>query len=183
VPEGRRPVSGAARRWVVEPRRIAVLNSRGPSQAALGPTLSFGSAALGSTIVYLEFDPRWKSHGTVESAFLILEPAVPSSTASQDLEVAILTIDEPWSADRLTRARRPRLLPTNHRGLIRAEPRVPLRVDVTEAVRKLGRFPDHGLAMRSTESAGSGAAYHTGAGAGPPPRLEVYVVEPSRAPQ
>jgi hypothetical protein len=158
-----------------------VLNSRGPFRADLGPTLSFGSAALGSTIVYLEFDPQWKAHGAVESAFLILEPAQPSGTASRDLEVAILTIEEPWNAERLTRSRRPRLAPTNHRGFVRSEPRMPLRVDVTDAVRKLERFRDYGLAIRSTASAGAGAAYHSGAGAGPPPRLEVYVVQAARA--
>jgi len=175
VPAGARPVNPADERVVANLTGFAVAGDDVPDRA---PVALFASRR-GRTVLYLAFDPGWKSAGDVDLAFLLLEPAPGTNPVLSDVGLEVWTIGEPWNPRRIAAGDRPSLSPPVNPGLLRGTPPAVARIDVTPIVRALARREhDDGIAIVAGGGSSGGVAVLTGASGGAP-RLELYV-RPSR---
>ena len=173
---GADPVAADTRRLVALPSAMAVIEADQPeSDGELPPAITFGSAH-GASALYLRFAPLWRGAKSIESAFLVLEPMPGTRRGPNDVEVDVWRVGGAWSPDELEWLAQPELVPPRARGLARAAPPMPLRIDVTEIVRYFAanERSDHGFALRAG-SGELGASFATGASGGAAPRLELYV--------
>jgi hypothetical protein len=165
------PVASASRRISATPSRMAIATD--DRSWNLGPSAVLGSDSSDTTL-YLHFAPIWQT-GRLDSAFLILEPA-RGALPGDDVPLQVFRVQGPWTAPAESRGRALRLVSPTARGIGRAFPDLPVRIDVTAIVRYLARNPDgnYGLAVRATRGAPPGLAISTGLDGGSPPRLDVY---------
>lgn len=167
APAGADPVPKDAIRVVVEPASVAGLGGSEPDCAMLGQD---HAAAL-----YLRFDPRWKSKGTVVRAFLLVEPVPDNGPASLDLPIDVWRVQSAWSPSRVAVGVRPNLGPPHARGIVRTTPPLLARVDVTAIAATLASTQgDNGIAVLAGAKRERGIGLHTGSSGGPP-RLEIYL--------
>lgn len=173
VVSGGKPVSAGARRVVATPSGMALADE--DDRARLGASITLGTAGHRRAL-YLLFDPVWSGR-PIEAAFLLLEIR-EKSLAGPDLELEVWRVRRPWTAKRFLWSEQPGMAPPMTRGLSRARPALPVRVDVTELLRFAQAHPDqhHGLVLRAGETSPQGVVLATGLDGGAPPRLEVYLL-------
>jgi hypothetical protein len=176
VPLGSDPVQPSTRRIVAAPSAIAVVSSRGTGGETLPAAVTFGGAAEGAAALYLRFAPVWHGAGAIQNAFVLLEPLPGTQIAPDDVEVEAWRVAGAWDPLRLAWLAQPRLAPPRARGIARASPPAPLRIEVTEIVRYWQKHArsERGLAIKSAAGDAFGASFATGAGGGAAPRLELY---------
>lgn len=168
--EGDVPVDPHSSRRVLTPTKLWVGSPR--LQGSVPATLTFGGTP--AAVLYLEFE-RLAARGEIDAAFLILEP-VTASNAGGDVQLEVRRA-EAWSGQaRFTPSQRPRLSPPVARGMARAHPPLPARIDVTRLMRFLSANPQLAptLVVRA-ETGSSSFSVSTGAGSGSAPRLDVYL--------
>lgn len=175
IESGAAPAHGS-QRLVLEPSELAVI-AQNTRPGALPAGVTFGSAALGKSALYLKFPLDRRR--AVESAFLLLEPLPDSPVDGREIEVEAWRVRKPWNERSLRWTAQPGLALPKALAVARSAPRQPLRVDVTEIVRHLSErvapAHDYGLALTASAGDGHGATFATGAGGGRAPRLEIYV--------
>lgn len=174
-PASRVPVGDRSRRLVVAPRDVAAAaeNLQGGSFA----TLTMGSRGAGDAVVLLSFDHGLGREDDVEAAWVVVEPAEGSATASDWIEVEARDVPGRFDGARVDWARRPATGRPVSSTRTRGAQGTPLRVDVTELVRAWihGGRRDGRIALVARARADVGATFTTGLGAGAAPRLEVYL--------
>jgi len=139
----------------------------------VGPAVVLG-ASDSDAALFLRFAPIWRG-ARIDAAFLLLDPA-PKTVTREDVPLEVSRIHGPWEPPDNPRQRLTRALPSV-RGIGRAFPETPIRIDVTPIVRYLAEHPDRdlGLVVSATREVPPGLAIATGLGGGSPPRLEVYL--------
>lgn len=170
------PVSEDSQRLVLEPMQMAVVSAERSYETGLPPAVTFGSSTEGASAIYLRFAPTTSDPKRIQSAFLLLEP-LPGTLPSNDVDVDVWRVREPWKSERLTWLQQPELAPPRGEGIARSRPPSTLRVDVTSIVAYLAENGenDFGMALESGSGDGAGASFATGAAGGRTPRLEVYL--------
>lgn len=162
---------------MLQPSKLTVITQKGP-QAGSPAAVTFGSAALGRTALYMRFPLSTPRTRAIESAFLLLEPLADTPVDARDIHVEAWRVRKSWNSS-LRWSSQPGLGLPKAEGIARSTPRQPLRIDVTEIVRYLNeavaRSHDHGLALTAAAGDGHGASFATGTGGGRAPRLEVYL--------
>jgi hypothetical protein len=172
LPLGAEPVATDSRRIVLDPVAMAVVRAGARQQSALPPTVTFGGPASQDEQLLVAFPDRW---GPVEidTAFLLLEPALDAEPSASDIEIGVAIAAGEW------RSGTGGGVPASHgpkaNGLGRTRPPAALRVDVTALVREMARQPRsaHGFLVRAERPGPRGAVYSTGVD-GPAPHLDVY---------
>jgi hypothetical protein len=169
---GAEPVDPRSRRLVLDPVAIAVVRSEASRQAALPPTVTLGGPQSQDEQLLVRFSHAW-GELDIDSAFLLLEPALDAEPTSSDVEIAVALAEGTWRSGILTSA--PASRGPTSTGIGRTRPPALLRVDVTAQLRELARQPrgDRGLLVRATRPSPRGAIYSTGID-GTAPRLDVY---------
>lgn len=175
---GSDPVRPDTLRTLVEPRRMAVVGgppTDGPN--ALPGTVTLGAAAGPRVLWLLEFE--LPTLGTVDTAFLLLEPTVDALQNPVDVWLHAWRVLDPWTPAELTERDRPPLAPPQGIGIARAHPPSTVRLDVTEHVRFWQANPraNHGLGLEGVRSS-TGVVLDTGVHGGARPRLEIYATAP-----
>ncbi|MDQ2646758.1 MAG: hypothetical protein M3020_23340 [Myxococcota bacterium] len=171
VAAGSPPVDPATRRRSAIPSRMAL--ARDELREDVGPSVVLGAPGEDAAL-FLRFTPIWRG-APIDAAFLILEPA-PRTLTREDVPLEVSRIQGAWEASSEPRKRLSQALPSV-RGIGRAFPEGPIRIDVTPIVAYLARHPeeDRGLAVAATREVPPGLAISTGLDGGSPPRLEVYL--------
>jgi hypothetical protein len=169
---GAEPVAPHSQRLVLDPVAIAVIRTEAERQNALPPTVTLGGPPSQSEELLVRFAHPWDELD-VDSAFLLLEPALDAEPTASDVEIGVALAADRWTSGILATApasRGPLSL-----GVGRTRPPTLLRVDVTLQLRELAKQPgsDRGLLIRAIRSSPRGAIYSTGID-GIPPRLDIY---------
>jgi hypothetical protein len=172
LPLGAEPVAPDSRRIVLDPIALAVVRAGARPESALPPTVTFGGPARQDEQLLVTFPDRW---GPIEidTAFLLLEPALDAEPSATDIAIGVSVAASRWRSGTAGE------IPASHgptaAGVGRTRPPAALRIDVTALVREIARKPDaaHGLLVHAEHPGPRGAVYSTGID-GPPPRLDVY---------
>ena len=167
-----------SQRLVAEPSAMALVSARGQREGGeLPPAVTFGGGAEGAAALYLRFPPVWRGKQRVEAAFVVLEPMPGTAASSEDVEVEVWRVRVPWKSEDLSWLGQPERALPKSRGIARATPAAPLRIDVTELARYFAAHAqsDFGIALECGSGSGAGASYATGASGGRGPRLELYL--------
>jgi len=172
LPLGAEPVAPDSRRVVLDPVAMAVVRAGARQQNALPPTVTFGGPASQDEQLLVAFPDSW---GPVEidTAFLLLEPALDAEPSASDVDIGVTIAAGEWRSGTAGD------MPTSHgpkaNGLGRTRPPAALRIDVTALVREMARQSGnaHGFLVRAARPGPRGAVYSTGID-GPAPRLDVY---------
>jgi len=165
-------VARDSRRVVLDPVALAVVRAGARQQSALPPTVTFGGPPHQNEQLLVDFADRW-GPVDVDTAFLLLEPAVDAEPSANDVEIGVAVAVGEWASGTSGD------LPSSHgphgSGVGRTRPPAALRIDVTALVREIAKQPEsaHGLLVRATRPSPRGAVYSTGID-GPAPRLDVY---------
>ena len=172
---GSEPVAESGSRSIARVTEMAVIASDLDYSSGLPTAVSFGAQRVGTVELLLRFEPIWRRSGRIEQAFLLLDPLPKGRTSAATINVDVWRVEEAWSKSELSWLAQPELGHPKAEGIASAN-NAPLRVDVTQLVRYLQRFPekDHGLAMRAAGHDAAGVSYATGVGGGKAPRIEVY---------
>jgi hypothetical protein len=175
VVEGGAPVPEGTRRLLLAASAVARASS--PPDPALPPSVTLGREAGPRTVLYVRFDSLPASR-SIQSAFLLLE-AQPASFSSEDVPLEVWRVNHRWGGSSFGWSEQPGLAPPFARGIGRAQPPAPIRIDVTALVRYAAEHPgrDYGLAIRASDSTDTGLTLSTGADGGRAPRLDVYLAE------
>jgi hypothetical protein len=180
LPVGSDPVPEDSRRLVLRPTSLALVSSRGHTNAgALPPAFAFGSRREGAVALYLRFEPRWQGQSAVHSAFLLLDPLPGTQVGTEAVAVRAWRVERPWQPAELSWLRQPPVVPPSTDAWARSSPPATLRVDVTPIVRYWQDHPraNRGLALLASGDGAHGASYATGTNGGIGPRLELYFSE------
>jgi hypothetical protein len=161
-----------SRRIVLDPVAVAVVRAGARQQSGLPPSVTFGGPASHDEQLLVAFPERW---GPVEidTAFLLLEPALDAEPSASDVEIAVAVAAGEWRSGMAREA------PASHgprgAGVGRTRPPAALRIDVTALIREISKQPrsTYGLLVRAARPSPRGAVYSTGID-GPAPRLDVY---------
>lgn len=172
---GSEPVAENASRSIARVTEMAVIASDLDYAGSLPGAVSFGAEQAGTVELLLRFDPIWRRSGRVEQAFLLLDPLPRGRASAANVTVDVWRVEGAWSTSGLSWMTQPDLGHPKAEGIASAN-QSPLRVDVTQLVRFLKRFPekDHGLAVRAGGHDAAGVSYATGVAGGRAPRIEVY---------
>lgn len=173
VLEGTTPVDPATLRRHARPSALAVAGGAAPPE--LGAAVTLGNPAVAPSALYLDFERVWTT-GTIEAAFLVLSTA-QGALAGADVELLVARAQSPWSVSSFSWAEKPGIGRAEARGIARAAPELPVRIDVTELVRFFRDHPAraHGLVVYARSDTGPGVTLSTGLGDGPAPELDVYL--------
>lgn len=172
LPLGAEPVAPDSRRVVLDPVALAVVRSGARRQGALPPTVTFGGPASQDEQLLVAFPDAWGS-AEIDTAFLLLEPALDAEPSAGDVEIDVAVAAGDWRSGIAGE------LPASHgpkaSGVGRTRPPAVLRIDVTSLVREMVRQPRsaHGFLLRAAQAGARGAVYSTGID-GTAPRLDVY---------
>lgn len=165
---------------MLEPADVAVLPRAAARAGGLPPTVSFGGSAGQSDTLLVRFGGNWRARDVL-AAFLLLEPAPGAEPSADDVPLEVALASRAWSSQSGVES-------ASARGPVgaalgRTRPPAPLRVDVSAQLRELGdgRGDEHGFLVRATATSPRAAVYSTGA-RGLPPRLDLYLREPSNTP-
>lgn len=169
-------VAPESRRVVLPATDVAVLTSRA-SEPVHVDAIALGRAALGDVVLLLQFDADLGPSVTVDSAFVTLDPVERAPAPASRIDVSIAAIDVPWDSGSVSWMRQPTTGVAETVAGNLARGRTPLRIDVTDLLRRTGL--KNGVAIYAKGSDPIGALYSTGLGAGVAPRLELYLVAPS----
>ena len=174
VLEGSAAVPNAARRLLLRPSALGVARGR-ESNPGMAPGVTLGRRADNDTALYVRFDSQW-NQGRIVSAFLLLDP-LPGSPSASDITLEVWRARRDFTSTTFAWSAQPGLAPPYARGISRALPPSPVRVDVTELLSFLAAHPsqDHGFVVRATEQSEVGVTLATGLDGGLPPRLDVYL--------
>ena len=168
-----------ARRVLLSPEDIAVLESRGEGAASAGvaEAVALGGASAGDVVLLLRFAASWPDDAEIVGAFVVLEPLAGAPPVARSVTLEVARVLEPWRSETATWGRQPRLSIPETAALVRRRPVAPLRIDVTPLVRGWARRrgDDHGIAILASAGDAVGAVYSMGISQGAGPRLEVYV--------
>ncbi len=147
------------------------------SRESLPATVTFGSSAQGAAVLYLQFEPEWLDHETVDVAYLLLEPADGTQPSSDDVSLDVWRVKQAWRSESVSWLHQPDLAPPTTSAIGRSSPAVTLRADVTNIVKYFHRNKNsaRGIAIKASGGTGVGVSYSTGASGTRAPRLEVYV--------
>jgi hypothetical protein len=179
IPLGAEPVDPHTLRLVLDPVAIAVVRTEGGrQQRALPPTVTLGGPRGQSEELLVRYAHPWNELD-IDSAFLLLEPALDAEPTAADVQVGVSLVAGRWTSGMLTNA--PASRGPSSAGVGRTRPPALLRLDVTAQLRELAKHPhnDRGLLVHATPSSARGAIYSTGID-GVAPRLDVYF-RPHRA--
>ncbi|WP_434044456.1 MULTISPECIES: hypothetical protein [Sorangium] len=178
-PAGALPSPVDARRVLLPPADLAVLQEDGDAAAAPGvpDAIALGRARTGDVVLLLRFAPTFGVDADIASAFVVLDPVPLAPPAERALPLEVARILEPWRSETATWGRQPRLSIPEPAAVARRLPTAPLRIDVTSLVRGWARrrMDDHGIAIVAPGRDAVGAAYSMGISQGTGPQLEVYV--------
>jgi hypothetical protein len=140
----------------------------------VGPSVVLGSKTADGTL-YLQFAPLWRGR-RLRAAFLMLDP-MPGTLAGDDVPLEVFRLRGSWDPAPLVRGAQSPLSLPRARGVGRASPGLPVRIDVTAIVHYYRQNPREksGFAVRALHRAPPGLAVATGFAGGAPPRLELYL--------
>ncbi len=166
----------ALRRLVLAPSRAAVVTSR-TSDAMNATQIPFGREADGQVILLLGFEAPFGPDTDIRSAFLVLEPVADATPSSAPVALSLARILSPWSARDVSWGRLPRLSAIEGTWKASTWGQRPLRIDVTDEVRRWRehRDDDQGLALMASPRDAFGATYALGTGRGRGPVLDIYL--------
>ncbi|WP_242515628.1 DNRLRE domain-containing protein [Sorangium cellulosum] len=166
-----------ARRMLLPPEDLAVLEQNGDAAPAVPDAAALGRASTGDVVLLLRFTPPFGEDAEIASAFVVLQPAPGAPPAGRALTLEVARILEPWRSATATWGRQPRLSVPEPAAIAPRRPVTPLRIDVTSLVRGWAkrRRDDHGIAILAPGNDAVGAAYTMGLSQGVGPQLEVYV--------
>jgi len=173
---GSEPAPRESQRIVVAPTDLAVVTARGES-SALPRSVPFGRQERGSVVLLLRFPTPWGNKARIAGAFLLLWPVREAPAESRPVPIAVARILEPWVGTEVSWGRLPRLSPAELSTVATSTSSRPLRIDVTEIVKRWTRSQpdDQGIALVASAIGPDGTSYATGLGGGLAPRLDVYV--------
>ena len=175
-PAKQTPTRQSAQRVVLEPLSVAVVSSeeREEGQPA---TVPFGKQSLGELVLLLQFPAPFSDSTQILSAYVVMEPAPGSVAGPAPVELRLARILQPWTPKDASWASLPRLSSVESTFLASTWGHRPLRLDVTQQVRKWRehRRDDHGLAVLAAPQNAVGATYSLGLAGGNGPRLDVYL--------
>lgn len=176
-PAGALPAPVEARRVLLPPADLAVLQEDGDAAAGVPDAIALGRAGTGDVVLLLRFTPTFGVDADIASAFVVLEPVPLAPPAERAVALEVARILEPWRSETATWGRQPRLSIPELAAVARRVPTAPLRIDVTSLVRGWAsrRADDHGIAIVAPGRDAVGAAYAMGGAQGNGPLLEVYV--------
>lgn len=162
-----------SRRLVLEATAVAVVRAGAGRHDALPPTVTFGGPPSRSEQLLVEFAHEL-GDVEIDTAFLLLEPALGAEPTASDVAIDVAVVSEAWASG--TAGEPPSSSGPSAAGIGRTRPPAPLRIDVTALVRELARQSQsgHGLVLRAVSPSPRGAVYSTGAN-GPAPRLDLYL--------
>lgn len=171
------PAPVDARRVLLPPADLAVLEQHGDAAPAVPDAVALGHASAGDVVLLLRFVPPFGEDAEIASAFVVLEPVPGAPPAERALTLEVARILEPWRSATATWGRQPRLSVPQPAAIAPRRPVMPLRIDVTSLVRDWAkrRRDDHGIAILAPGRDAVGAAYTMGVSQGVGPQLEVYV--------
>ena len=191
------PAGSKSTRVVLVPRDLALLTAGGGDEAAittadaagsqgdaspgglavLPESVALGRADTGRTVMLLRFVSTWREDADIESAYFVMDAIEGAPLPVTPPSVEIARILTPWSSATTSWGRLPRLGLPEPAGALRVLPSMPLRLDVTPAVRAWARRErdDHGLAVLVDGSDPNGVLASTGLTKGLGPHLEVYL--------
>ena len=172
------PAKSGAARVVLLPRDLAFLTSRASDEGdALPESVALGRAGTGRAVMLFRFVSTWAEDADIQAAYFVMDAVEGAPLPETPPTVEIARILSPWSSATATWGRQPRLGMAEPAGTLRVLPSVPLRVDVTPAVRAWAKHErdDHGLALLVDGSDPSGVLASTGLTKGLGPHLEVYL--------
>jgi hypothetical protein len=174
---GTAPVTASTKRFVLEPDSLAFVYSDGDT--AERPVAAFG-ADVGARARLLVRFPHPEISGTIERAWLVLSRAPGASAGPGDVTLRAESIDEPWSlpGGSGTGWSTPPRSSSIATATTVVGPRGPssIRIDVTPWAQNLVRKGPRPWGLRvEAKGSGYGVPIATGAGAGAPPVLELYV--------
>jgi hypothetical protein len=177
MPHARVPIGEDARRLVVFARDVAAVAEHLPGGGHAA--LPLGGHGAGDAALYLTFDlgDRLGADDAIQAAYVVAEPVAGASTASAWIEVEARDVPGRFDGAAVDWRRRPATDRPAAVGRTRGAAGSPLRVDVTDLVRRWARrgAREGRVALVARASADLGATVSTGLGAGPAPRLEVYL--------
>jgi hypothetical protein len=171
--EGGVPVPPRTRRVRLGPSALG-LAAPEPS-ASMPSSVTLGARVDNERALYMRFPASWRGN-RVRTAFLLLEPRAAALTGS-DVLLEVGCVRQDWRGSALAWNEQPGLVAPFSRGIARAAPPLPVRVDVTELVRFWAAHPerDFGLGVRANGTSELGVALATGLDGGMAPRLDVYL--------
>ncbi|MCA9640149.1 MAG: DNRLRE domain-containing protein [Myxococcales bacterium] len=177
VRQGGEPVAPRTERVALEPTRWQVL-SPDTTDTTSPAAVHFGGPA--QDVLLLDFELPALDASRVTRAFLVVSPLPDAAQGSTDASVSAWRIVEDWS-DTVNYVHQPRADRPSAEGIARSP--LPLRIDVTDLVRRWleNSGTTHGIALKSSSGAGQPQVYATGLGPGKAPLLEVYFESPDRA--
>ena len=172
------PAKSTSARVVLLPRDVAVLTANAAEEGdALPESVALGRADLGRTVVLCRFVSTWREDADIQSAYFVMDAVEGAPLPATAPTVEIARILSPWSSATVTWGRQPSLGMVEAAGALRVSPSLPLRVDVTPAVRAWAKRErdDHGLALLVDGADPVGVLASTGLTKGLGPHLEVYL--------
>lgn len=182
------PVARRAPKFDFEPVDIATVS--GSSTIAkddLGPTIVLGRESHGETTVLFRFALSRESPvhdgGRLQRALLVLEPMPHCDSRPGRMQIELADVLTPWTSSDVARGPLPKLSLPMKVGEAAMTPQRPLRIDVTELVRRWAERPQryHGLALIVRGNSDSGACYTTGLTRGNGPHLSVFLRAPEES--
>lgn len=175
VPLGSEPVSENSQRRVAEVTELAIIASRGDFDGGLPGFVALGAERTGTVELLLKFEPIWRAAGSIDQAFLLLDPLPQSRSGPAQVAVDVWRVEHSWSHADVTWRSQPALGYPKASGIAHSNG-APLRIEVTHLVNYLREHPEHdyGLALRAGAVHDTGVSYATGVAGGSAPRIEVY---------
>lgn len=171
VRTGGEPVSPSNERVALEPTRWQVLSPDRDDDGA-SSSVHFGGAT--ADVYLLDFELPALPPEKLSRAFLIVAPLPDAAQGSSDARVSAWRIVERWEAGDVGYVQQPKADRPSAAGIARAP--LPLRIDVTELVRRWleNHGTTHGIVLKSGSGPGQPQVYATGLGPGRAPVLEIY---------
>lgn len=165
-------VPAGSRRIVLLARDVAVLSTSDLPKDA--PVVPFGSRSSGDTTLLLSFDSAYGDKVELEGAFLVIDPETTSPGPTSPVHVDVVRVLGPWDLAHVSVGRTPPLSLAFASAEIPPARRLPLRIEVTEAV-ALSRGKSFGLGIVASGDDPVGARFMSARGDTGGPRLELYV--------
>ncbi len=171
------PAKSSGARVLLAPRDFAVLTENDLANEGAVESVALGCKDTGRSVLLFRFASTWREDADIQSAFFVLEAVEGAPLPVTAPPVEIARILSPWSSATTSWGRQPSLGMAEPAGELRVLPQIPLRLDVTPAVRAWAKRErdDHGLALLIAANDPNGVVTSTGLGRGNGPRLEVYL--------
>ncbi len=171
------PISTDAERLTFRPEDLAWITGSGiVAPPELGPTIRLGKRGETETLL-MRYSVELPEDGKVQRALLVLDPLPDCAPRPGRIALELAHVLSPWRSAELTRGNQPRLDLPMRLADTRATPAQPLRIDVTEIVRRWAKHRKryHGIALIANGTSDTGACFTTGLTWGEGPRLQIFL--------